>query len=324
MKVTVIGCGAYGMALANILSTNKNEVTMWTKFESEKLQLSQTRKNEKLIPNFKLSKTIKYTTSMEESLKNSELIVFAIPILFAQATIQEMKKYYTNQHIVIATKGISKTGEFVNEIIDNNINTNKISAISGPSFAVDIVSGNPIGLTLATTNEHTNEVVKKAFSNKTTKIEESKDIYGVEMCGAIKNVFAIASGILTGLGANESTKAMFLTEVVKELSVIIKHFKGNDNTVLSYAGFGDLLLTCTTPKSRNYSLGKMYGEKKPKEQIDAYLETTTVEGYQTLLVVNELFKKHNLKEELLDIIYNIVIKGNNPEQLLTTIVEKRR
>ena len=315
MEVTVIGCGAYGMALANILATNKNEVIMWTKFESEKIELSRTGKNDNLIPNFKLPSQIKYTTSLENAIKKSKLIVFAIPILYADSTMIEIKKHYKDQHILIATKGISKKGEFVNQIVENNIPTNKVAVISGPSFAIDIVNDSYIGLTLATKNEETKEIVKTAFENKKLKLETTKDILGVEISGAIKNVFAISSGILTGLGATESTKAMFLTEVIKELSIIIEQFTNEKNIVFSYAAFGDLLLTCTTTKSRNFTLGKMYGEKKPKEQITAYLETTTVEGYQTLLVLTKLFKINNIELNLINIIYDIVMNGRKPEKL---------
>ena len=150
MKIGLFGCGAYGMAISSILIENKCDVTMWTKFESEKEQLEKTRMNEKLIPNFKISDKIKLTTSIKECIEDKDLLIIAIPAAFVDDLAKAMKPYINNNHILIATKGIEQdTGLFINQILEKYLNTNNRAVISGPSFAIDLVSKMPAGLSLA-------------------------------------------------------------------------------------------------------------------------------------------------------------------------------
>ena len=150
------------------------------------------------------------------------------------------------------------------------IDSDNVAVISGPSFAVDIASLCPIGLSLATSNEETDSLIKKTLQNDYLKLRSTHDIVGVELCGSIKNVIAIAAGILDGMGFPESTQAMFITESLHDIKSLINALGGDGNTILSFAGFGDLLLTCTSVKSRNYSFGKMIGNCTDKKEIDEY------------------------------------------------------
>lgn len=323
MKVGLFGCGAYGMALSSVLIENNCDVTMWTKFEAEKDNLEKTRRNEKLIPNFQISENIKLTTNMEECIKDKELLIIVIPAAFIDSLAIEMKPYIKDNHILIAAKGIEQeTGLFVNQILEKHLDTENIAVISGPSFAIDLVSKMPVGLSLASKKEETITIVKKALQNKYVKLRETDDVIGVEICGSIKNVIALSSGILSGLGANDSTKAMLLTEAIHDMEKILDAFSAKKRTVLSFSGIGDLLLTCTSIKSRNFAFGKMLGENKEKEQIEDYLANTTVEGFYTLKSIYELLKDKNISVPVIDLIYDIVVKGKNPEKLLTFLVEK--
>ena len=324
MKVGLFGTGAYGMALASVLVNNNVEVTMWTKFEEEKKQLEETRKNEKLLPGYTLSETIKLTTSVEECTNDKDLLLIVIPAAFVDGLCNELKLYIKeNQHICIATKGIEqKTGLFIHDIIKKYINTDKIAVISGPSFAKDMITKKPIGLSLATKNIETKEVVKKSLRNNYLKLRHTDDMIGTEICGSIKNVIALASGMLDGLGANDSTRAMLVTEALHDIEEIIKAFNGDPKTVLSFAGFGDLLLTCTSSKSRNFGFGQLVGKGLSKEEIAEYLKNTTVEGYYTLESIYQLLNDKKVNIPIIDLIYNIIKKGSNPEELLTFLVEK--
>lgn len=324
MKVGLFGTGAYGMALASILEENNIEVTMWTKFEEEKNNLIKNRGNDALIKDFQLSSNIKVTTDVLECVQDKELLIIAIPVAFVRDLCLELNHYFQkNQHICIASKGIEQqTGLFIHEIIKQCIHTNHISLISGPSFAKDVVEKKPIGLTLAAKNKETKELVKKAFRNSYVKLRHTEDIVGVEICGAIKNVIALAAGMLEGLGGNSSTSAMLITEAIHDMEEIIEAFDGDKRTVLSFAGFGDLLLTCTSTKSRNFTFGKMVGEKIEHQELNEYIKKTTVEGYYTLESIYQLLKDKKVKIPIIDLIYYIIKKNENPEELLTFLVEK--
>ena len=272
MRIGLFGCGAYGLALSSILTDNKCEVTMWTKFEEEKQMILKERKNSVTLPNFVISDKVNVTTSIEETIKDQELLIIAIPAAFIDSLAQEMKPYIKGNHIVIATKGIEQeTGLFINEILEKYLDTKNIAVISGPSFASDLITKMPAGLTIASRNEITIDLAKKSLQNDYIKLKETDDVIGVEICGSIKNVLALAAGMLEGLGANESTKAMMLTEAVSDMEEILDAFNARRKTVTSFAGIGDLLLTCTSTSSRNYSLGKIIGERKSQQEIKDYL-----------------------------------------------------
>lgn len=323
MKIGLFGCGAYGMALSSIMSDNNCEITMWTRFEEERKSMEENRGNDRAIPGYRISDSIKITTNLEEAIKDKDLLVVAIPAAFVDDLAKDMAPYINDNHILIATKGIEQdTGLFVNQILEKYLNTKNIAVISGPSFAIDLVSKMPAGLSLASRNEITAELAKKTLQNKYIKLRETDDIIGVEICGSIKNVLALSAGMLEGLGANESTKAMLLTEAVHDMEEILDSFNARKRTVTSFAGIGDLLLTCTSTKSRNYSFGKLLGEKRSKEEIDEYLSKTTVEGYYTLESIYKLLTDKNVSIPIIDLIYDIAVDGKDPEELLTFLVEK--
>ncbi len=322
MKVGILGAGAYAMALSSILSDNNCNITMWTKFIEEKNNLEQYRKNEKLIQNFKISSGIKITTNLKECVEQKDLIIIAIPVAFIDELCQNLKPYINGDNILIASKGIEqKTGLFIDQIIKKHLNTNNIAILSGPTFAVDIPQRKPIGLTIATKSINIREIIDTIFINDYTKIQYVEDIIGVELCGSIKNIFSIASGILEGLNCNESTMALFLNECLYHLQDILEIFHGERNTALSYAGIGDLILTCTSKKSRNYTLGYLIGSNKPKKEIEEYINNTTTEGYHTLISIKEILTKKNITFPIIDIIYDIILNDKETKELLKFIVK---
>ncbi len=317
MKVGIFGMGAYGMALSSALLKNNCDITMWSKFTEEKELLEKTRKNEKLLPGFKLSEDVKLTTSVEDCAKDKDILIIAIPIAFVDSLCKELNKYVENQYIVIASKGIEQeTNLFAHEIIRNSIDTEKIAIISGPSFAIDLIQGMPQALTVASSNASTLAIVKKSFESETLRIEISDDIYGVEICGSVKNIVAIATGILEGLKVNESTRAMFMVEAINNIRKLLKDFNCNEMTILTFSGIGDLLLTCTSEKSRNFRYGILLGENKNKTEIKDYIKNTTVEGFYTLVSLHEILIKNKIENYFFDLIYNIAINGMKAHELL--------
>ena len=322
MKVCVLGCGAYGSALASILSENKNEVVCWTAFKEEAKQLTETRIPTKL-PDVVLPEDIKFTTSLKEASNGADFILIAVPTAFVTETLEKAKPYIKNKPICIASKGIEQdTCLFVSEIVEKVLETNNIAAFSGPSFAIDVASKVPVGVTLACQNKETTELILKAFSNKHFKLRVCSDLIGTEICGAIKNVIAIAAGIIDGMGLPESTKAMFITESIHDIKELINGLGANGDTITSFAGFGDLLLTCTSPKSRNFSFGHLIGSGASKEEIDNYIKNTTIEGLYTLKSIKGLIEGKTVEMPIIDLIEEIIYGDKKPKDLINFLIKK--
>lgn len=317
MNVTILGTGAYGLALSSMFLENNCNIVMWTKNEEEKLNLERDKCNKKILPDYIIDDSIKITTNLKDSVSNANLIVIAIPVKFVSNTIMELKNYYKkNQHICIASKGIEQGScLFIANIIKKNINTKKICVISGGTFAVDMIRKVPLGLSLASKNKSTINIMKKTLQNEYLKLIPTNDIFGVEMYGAIKNVIAIAGGMIDGMGYPESTKCMFITKSLNDIVNLIYQMGGNKKTILTYAGIGDLLLTCNSVKSRNYSFGKMIGEGIDKKLIDEYKENTTIEGLYTLKSIYNLIHKKKIKMPIINIIYDIVYYNKDTKLL---------
>ena len=322
MKVAIIGTGAYGMALASIFYDNKCSIKMWTNSEEERNLLLKEGKSDKV--DFVIPKDIVISTDMKEVVDKANLIMIAIPAKFLDTTSKELKKYYNSKQVVcIASKGIEQhTCRFLYDVIRDNIRTSNIAIISGGTFAVDIVYKVPIGLTLATKSNYAKDAVIKGMRNDYVKLRHTRDVIGTEICGAIKNVIAISSGILDGMGYPISTSSMFITESLHDIKDLIKALGGSKKTILSFAGFGDLLLTCTTVKSRNYTLGKIIGEGKSKEEIDKYIESTTIEGLYTLMSIRKLIRNKKIKMPIIDLTYDIIINGKSPDELKSFLNKK--
>ncbi|MBQ4263526.1 MAG: NAD(P)H-dependent glycerol-3-phosphate dehydrogenase [Bacilli bacterium] len=321
MKTCVLGTGAYGLALASILIRNKNEVIMWTHSEDEYNDLLKRRSSK--LDGYIIPDGIMFTTNIKDAIIGTDLIVIAVPAFAFEDTVKLMSKYILKkQFVLIATKGIQQnTCLFLNDVFAKYLN-NPLAVISGPTFAVDIIKEVPIGLSLATKSNKVEMVVRKCFENDKTKFRRTKDIIGVEICASIKNVMAIASGMLEGMGASDSTRALFLTESMNDIKELIDALGGKKKTILSFAGFGDILMTCTSKSSRNFSFGYLIGSGASHEEVNEYLENTTVEGMYTLKSIHKLVRKKNVKMPIINLIYDIIEGKKNKEELLRFLIEK--
>jgi glycerol-3-phosphate dehydrogenase (NAD(P)+) len=278
MKILIIGAGAYGLALSTILS-EKNEVIVYSSLKEEIEKLKQTNQNEKLFPNFKFPKNIKYTYNIEEKV---DIAVLALPTNIIENELLKIKNKIKNIPIIITSKGLYEK-KFVHQIVKDTLKTDNIHILSGPTFAKDVITKNPISLTLAEKND-----IKEIFNEEYVTIIKTDDIIGTEICGVVKNIYAIGSGILEGMNQTDSTKAAYLTKVINETMKIIESLGGKKETIMLPCGIGDTILTCTSKNSRNYTLGYMIGNKKNKEQINEFLKTNTVEGMNSLIEIKRI------------------------------------
>lgn len=322
MKVCVLGCGAYGSALGSVIDKNGHEVVLWTSFEEEAKELWETRISPKL-PEIILPESIKVTTDLKEASEGAAFVLVAVPTAFVTEVLTKAKQYIKDKPICIASKGIEQNScLFVNDIVENILGTDNIAVISGPSFAIDVANEVPVGLTLACLHKKTTDLVIEAFCNEHFKLRLASDIIGTEICGAIKNVVAIASGILHGMQMPESTIAMFINESIHDIKALIKGLGGDGSTISSFAGFGDLLLTSTSPKSRNYSFGYLIGSGASKQEIEDYIKNTTIEGLYTLKSIDQLIEGKNVEMPIIQLIDDIIYGDKCPEDLVKFLIEK--
>ncbi len=315
MKIGIIGTGVFGIAIASMLHKNGNDITMWTTFNDElkDLENNRVRKN---LNNYELPKDIKLTNNIKEVCENKDIIYIAVPAEFVSDTCIKATPYINKQHICIASKGIEESSlMFLPDIVKQLFNTNRVGVISGPTFAIDITNNAPIGLSLASYNPETSKIIYKSLDNNFVKIFITNDVIGTCICGAVKNILAIASGIINGLGYPISTQAMLITQSLHDVKELINKLGGTGSTILSFAGFGDIILTCTSEKSRNYTLGKMIGSRVENSKINEYINNTTIEGLTTLRSFHNIINDKNIDIPIINLIYDIVYNKKNPDEL---------
>ena len=324
MKISVIGTGAYGLAIALSLAKNGNEIMMWTENVNKELEFEETGKLSSILPN-DIPYNIKVSSSFEEVLKNTKLIYIVTASKYVASVCEGMLPYYkTSIPVCIATKGLEESSlDLLSNIAQKILKTKNIAVISGPTFAIDMANNEPVALALAYINARTKNLVLKTLPGDTLKLRPTDDLIGIQLCGSVKNIIAIASGILEGLGYSDSSRSFLINESLHDIKHIIKYLGGNPKTILSFAGIGDLMLTCSSKKSRNFSFGYVIGSTKSQEKIEEYLTNNTVEGYYTLETVHNLLKRKKINIELIDVIYNIVYKFDNPETLAKFLITKK-
>lgn len=311
MKIGILGAGAYGMAMASVFDNNGHKIKIWSNSEEEVNLLLANHKSNKI--DYIIPDDFVITTDMKLVVMDADIIVIAVPSEFVRNVCIELNKYFKEEQIIcIASKGIENNScLFMDDVVRQCIKTDNIAVISGGTFAEDMVKEVPVGLTLATKSKLAGDIILKAMENDYVKIQITDDIIGTEICGSIKNVFAIAAGMLEGMKYPESTKSLFMTEVIKDIKFLIKSLGGKEETILSFAGIGDILLTCSSSKSRNYTLGKMIGEERERQEIKKYIDSSTIEGLYTLNSIKKLLKDKEIEMPIIDLISDIIMGKKN-------------
>lgn len=302
MKISILGTGAYGMAIASVLHYNKHSIKMWTNSNEEANYLNANRRSPKV--NYDIPSDIIISTNMKDVVSDSDVIIFATPSEFAGSVSREVSNYYNSQYIGIASKGIdNKSLLCLSDVIKMNINTDLIAVISGCTFASDMVRESLLGLNVASKNLDTLNVISSILENDYLSVYKTSDVIGTEICGAIKNIMAIGNGIINGMGFPESSSAMFITLATREITDLIKCLGGEVNTIFSFAGIGDLILTCNSKESRNFTLGNMIGKKIDTKD---YIKNTTIEGLYTLKAIVDIAKKNNINMPITMMINSVI------------------
>ena len=326
MKIALIGTGVYGCAIATALSKHNKDIIMWTESDERYEQyIKDGHQIKGIIPSVEVPKNVKLTVSSEKAVKDADIVFITSTAAFVGNICMNINPYITKKTIIcIASKGIENTScAFLSDIAHHNLKTKHIAIMSGPSFAIDMALNNPVGLSLASHSKKAIKTIKTVLENDTLKLRETTDLIGVQICGSVKNIIAVAAGMLDGLGYPESTQSFLITEALNDIKNLISSLGGNPKTIRSFAGVGDLLLTCTSTKSRNFSFGKVIGQGANKEEKEKYLKENTVEGYYTLKSIYKLIKNKKIKMPIIDLIYKIVMNDEDPSLLISFLINKK-
>lgn len=320
MKVSILGMGAFGIALTKILKEDI-EVSMWTNFEDELKAVELKRENQAVLPNVKIDKKIELTTDLEKCVKDSSVIFIAVPSVAVRKVATKLNYFICNmQTICIVTKGIEKsTNLFMIDVVKECISTDNICVFAGPSFAVEVANGANIGMVVASENEECKLLIDNVLKKENLSLTSTSDVIGVEISSSVKNVFAIICAMLHDKEDTDSTRAAIFTTILNDFRLVMGVLGGKEATVYSYAGIGDLLLTCMSPKSRNYQFGKLIGSGISKDEALKRMNVKTIEGLYTLDALYDILNQKKIEITSINMLYDIVNNGKKVSNLLKEI-----
>jgi glycerol-3-phosphate dehydrogenase (NAD(P)+) len=309
-KFCVIGGGAWGTALAKVLSDKGDTVALWCRRDELAQEINRDRMNLRYLPGGALATTLEATSDLRAALADSAMVVFVAPSHATRAVAQMVAPHLpTGIPIVSATKGIENGSlEFIDEILVNelpNFAHNQLAFLSGPSFAKELAAGLPTGVVIAAKNEQVRHTVMRAFHTPSLRTYASDDVIGVECGGALKNVIAIAAGAADGLGFGANTRAMLITRGLAEIARISLARGGQALTLAGLAGMGDLVLTCTGELSRNRTVGIELGRGRKLQEILAGLGHVA-EGVKTAKSAHELALKLGVEMPIVHETYRVL------------------
>jgi len=328
MKVSILGAGGWGLALGIVLHRNGHSVVFWTPSAQEAELLAKEREYKDKLPEVELPPEFKYLTDMAKATENADMIIFAVPSQFMEGTAKLLGECNAPKKIPIvvnATKGIDEYSlKTMSEVILSNVkwfSEEEVATLSGPTHAEEVARGVYSAIVAASKNEVCAKIVQEIFSNKTLRVYTSQDIIGVELCGSVKNVIAIASGIIDGLevGVGDNTKAALITRGQVEICRLGEALGANPRTFAGLAGIGDLIVTCMSHHSRNRFVGEQIGKGKTLDEVLANMKMVA-EGVPTAHSTYELAKKNGVEMPIVNAVYEVLFKQKNPRDAIEALM----
>ncbi len=317
-KITVLGTGGWGIALALTALESNHSVTMWSPFENEVELLKQKRTNEKLLNGIFIPKTVEITSDMS-CVEGSLITIIATPSSVIRSVARQLAGYENFGIVVNVAKGLEKGSlKRLSEVISEEIPNAPVAVLSGPSHAEEVARKIPTSLVAASEAAWAAEAIQQAMSNAFFRIYTSSDVVGVELGGALKNVIAVCAGICDGLGLGDNTKAALITRGLAEMTRIGVCMGAEEKTLAGLAGIGDLVVTCTSRHSRNNRFGYKVGAGAPiKQALD---EVGTVEGYYAALMAHQLGIKYGVELPIIDTCYGILYESKPINTVVTDLM----
>lgn len=326
MKVCFIGSGAWATALANVVSDNNHEAVLYGIIEEEINDININHQNSKYFNEIKINSNITATLNIEEALKDSEIVVIAVPSNQIRNVLQKIEKIINSRPIILnVSKGFDNvTHKRLSEVIKESIDNSKIAGVVsliGPSYAEEVISRYYTAICSVSSSIKCAEKVQEVFSNQYFRVYTNTDEIGSEVGAGIKNVIAIASGILTGLGYKDNSRAALITRGLAEIARYGVALGANQKTFAGLTGIGDLFLTCSSKTSRNYSCGIEIGK------LDSSYEflknnNKTIEGIYACKIIHESALKLNIDMPIVKAVYEVLYNNKKPSEELANLMKR--
>ncbi len=325
MKLTVFGCGGWGLAIGVHLQRIGHTVTMWTPFEEEYAALQAHRGNEKLLPGITLHESVAVTTDRSAA-ADTDMAVIAVPSFAVHETAQSLRDFLpAGRPVVLLSKGFDKDGGYclLSETLERALEGKApVVALTGPSHAEEVSRGIPTAVVAASRSRAAAEEVQKVFSAPVFRVYTSPDIVGAELGGAMKNVMALAVGISDGAGFGDNTKALIMTRGIAEMARFGVRMGGKAQTFSGLSGVGDLIVTCVSNHSRNRRAGLLIGAGKSPEQAVREVGAV-VEGYYAVQAVHELQKRIPAELPISEAMYRLLFEGEALDQVVHSLFSRQ-
>ncbi len=321
LKIAVLGGGSFGTAMANLSSKNGCEVTLWVRDKRSVKSMQKTHINKKYLPDHKLDERLQFTHDLQAAVKGKDLIFVAVPSSAFRETLQKIAPFISAQAIVSLTKGMEKdTFALMSDVIADELPNVAFGVMSGPNLAKEIMNNMPSATVIASQSAALRLAVQKALHSAFFRVFASDDLIGVELGGALKNIYAIAMGMAAAYDIGENTKAMILTRALAEMSRFGVQAGANPLTFLGLSGVGDLYATCSSTLSRNYQIGNMLGRGMSLDQAIKKLGQTA-EGINTIQQVNEKAMKAGIYMPITHALHDIIYEDKAPLGVALNLME---
>lgn len=309
-KVSIIGAGSWGCALAWLLRNNENQVTIWSIMEDEISMLKETHEHKDKLPGVILQEDIEFTVDLERAVSDKDVLVLAVPSPFTRSTATKMAPYIKDgQKIINVAKGIEEaTLMTLSEVIEQEIPNANVAVLSGPSHAEEVGKGIPTTIVVGSKDKETAEYLQNLFMSKVFRVYTSSDVLGIELGAALKNVVALAAGMADGLGYGDNTKAALITRGIAEIARLGISMGGRIETFYGLTGIGDLIVTCASMHSRNRRAGILIGKGATMEEAMAEVKMV-VEGVYSAKAGYALAQKYHVNVPIIEQVNKILFDG---------------
>ena len=319
--VSVIGGGSFGTVIANIVAGNGYQVNFWLRNEESAAEINNKRENSRYLPGYHIHENVIATTDLEAAVASSSVVFVAVPSAFFRTVVKRLAPIIRADALLISTtKGI-EAGTFLlmSQVMQEELPEASIGVLSGPNLAREIAQQSLTGTVIASPEESVRERVREILRSDYFRVYTNNDMYGVELGGSLKNIYAIIAGLASAMGMGHNTNAMLVTRSLTEMARFGREMGADPMTFLGLAGVGDLIVTCSSSLSRNFRVGLALGEGKSLDEAVSELGQVA-EGVNTLKQVQQKAQEMDVYMPLADGLYQIVYEGKTVDQVLSALM----